>query len=320
MKIYDVVFFGTPHFSTHALEALVNNKSINIKAVITGVDKKIGRGQKVKETAVATFAVNNGLQTYKTANINKESFLKDLGNVDFFMVVAFSQFLSKAVLELPTIGAFNIHTSLLPLYRGAAPIQYALLNGDQETGICLQKMVSKMDAGDIAVSRKISIGDKDTSEALFNRFESECAPLINEFIDRLSSDSIVLEKQDESKVSFAPIITKQDGYLDFENITAAEAINRLRAYTPWPGTFTYINNMRIKVTSIEHEGRSIGAGSLDTSLNTLIVGTKTTALRLNTVQLEGKKPVKDFEFINGHKNKFDHFLLTPTPNEDKDSK
>lgn len=312
MKNLDVVFFGNPKFSTGSLKALIDHPQVNIKCVITGSDKKVGRGQKTRATEVATFAQDQGLEIFKSDNINQSTdFLESLGNVDLYLVVAFSQFLSKQLLSIPTLGCFNLHTSLLPKYRGAAPIQYAILNGDTTTGVCIQKMVSKMDAGDVVYQKGVAIESSDTSQTLFNKLEQECIPAITAFIDSIINENISYTKQNEDDVSFAPTIKKTDGMLTFMDQTSKQIINKVRAFTPWPGTYTFINDMRLKVIEVSEEDSQIPPGTIDISFNSLLVGTTHGAVRLNKVQLEGKKPIKDFEFINGQKRKFSTFSLTP---------
>ena len=311
MKKISVVFMGNPQFSTGVLQSLFQNDKVEIKAVVTGIDKKVGRGQKITPTHVAQFAEKNNLPVLKTENINKEDeFLKDIGDVDIFVVIAFSQFLSQKVIDHPLIACFNIHTSLLPKYRGAAPIQYALLNGDRETGVSIQRMVKKMDAGDIAFERKVPIADDETSATLFEKLSVESSIAMNDFIDALINNEVIYREQDESQVSFAPVIKKEDGLLNFESDSAQDIINKIKAYTPWPGTFTYINGMRLKVHSASNDLSNLNARELDVSMGSLLVGTKSGTVRLNKVQLDGKKPVEDFQFINGHKNKFDTFSIT----------
>ena len=157
MKKLNVVFFGTPDFSVPTLELLHHHPDINLLAIVTMPDRPAGRGQELKSPPVAEYAKQNKIQLYQVENINKEeTILSQLEqkNVDFILVLAFAQFLGSRVLKMPKLGCFNIHTSILPKYRGAAPIQYALLNGDTSTGVSIQKMVKEMDAGDAEGWRK----------------------------------------------------------------------------------------------------------------------------------------------------------------------
>jgi len=314
-KIYNIVFFGTPEFSVSSLKTLHNNPQINISRVVSMPDRKAGRGKRLQSPAVIDFAREEDLPFIQTANINKEEdFLSnlELEEIDFFVVIAFSQFLGSRLLSIPRLGAFNIHTSLLPKYRGAAPIQYALLNGDRETGVSIQRMVKKMDAGDIAYSHTVPIEEGETSQSLFNKLETQAAMGLEKFTDQLIEDesSLKLIPQDETKVSFAPIIAKADGLIKPKTESALEVFNKTKAYFPWPGTFIYINGQRLKVLESEIVSTTVEAGKVNHSFGTLIIGTCEGSIRLKRVQLDGKKPINDSEYINGVKNRVSQLEVT----------
>ena len=305
---YKVVFFGTPDFSVPSLKCLLEHNEINVCAVVSMPDRPAGRGKKLKTPPVAEAAKENGLKLFQTENVNKdEEFLEFLKNedVDFMVVIAFAQFLGKKVLESSKFGAFNIHTSLLPKYRGAAPIQYAILNGDKETGVSIQKMVKKMDAGDICYEHKVTIEPNDTSETLFNKLQTEAASGLKSFIDHFISNSgeIEFRPQDPEHVSFAPTIKKVDGLINPYKESANQIINKLRAYTPWPGCHLYLNDFRIKVLELEPFPKKLNPGEIDTSMGSLVLGTVEGALHLKTVQPDGKKAQADSNFLNGIKSK-----------------
>ena len=305
-------FFGTPEFSVSSLEFLQNCPDVDLRYVITMPDRPAGRGKKLTPPPVATYAKDNDIALFQTPNINKEEeFLKKLQEeeLDFILVIAFAQFLGSKVLDLPKMGCFNIHTSLLPKYRGAAPIQYAILNGDQTTGVTIQKMVKKMDAGDLVFERTVSIDDDETGGELFEKLQKESAHCLNEFIPMLLSNNLNYNPQDDSLASFAPTIKKQDGLLNFSKKTSQEIKNQVRAFQPWPGTFTFLNGLRLKINKVSLEEKNIKPGILDTSFGTLLVGCKEGSLRLSSVQLEGKKACSDSELINGLKNKYESFEI-----------
>lgn len=307
-----VVYFGTPDFSVGCLEILHSRKDIEVLAVVTMPDRPAGRGKKLKSPPVAEFAKENGIRLLQTENVNKEeSFLEEVGKqADFFLVVAFAQFLSQKVLDCPKIAPFNIHTSHLPKYRGAAPIQYALLNGDQDTAVTIQRMVKKMDAGDVAHTHLVKIDPQDNSETLFNKLKEESKTALNDFIEKVKSDSIEYIPQNDADASFAPVIKKLDGLIDFTQATSEEIVNKYRAFYPWPGLFFYLNDQRIKVLEVSKEENKVAAGELNTSFGTLLVGCKEGSIRLSKVQAEGKKPNTDAELINGFKNKYDSLTIT----------
>lgn len=305
---YNVVFFGTPEFSVSSLSVLNECDFIDVKAVVSMPDRPAGRGKKLQTPPVAAYAKEKELNLFQTQNINKDenllNFLKS-NEIDFFIVIAFAQFLGSKILEVPKHGAFNIHTSLLPKYRGAAPIQYALLNGDSETGVSIQKMVKEMDAGDICYEHKVQIDKEDTSQSLFLKLEKEAAIGLENFIKEFKEKNgdISFRKQNPDLVSFAPTIKKEDGLINPKVETSVTIINKLRAYTPWPGCFVYLNDFRLKVHEIEIFPKSLNPGDVDTGMGALLLGTKEGTIRLTTVQPDGKKAQRDADFLNGVKSK-----------------
>ena len=261
------VFFGTPEIGLSTLQALSQNPHIDLSYIVSMPSRRAGRGMKIKHPAVAQFALDHQIPLLQTAGINQEEeFLENLEskNIDLIIVFAFSQFLSERILKLPKQGCFNIHTSLLPKYRGAAPIQYALLNGDPLTGITIQKMAKKMDAGDIALTQTIPIGPTDNASTLHEKIINKAPQVITLFINQMIDGDLLLVPQNESDVSFAPILSKQDGHLKFANETFAQIENRIRAFDPWPGTFCYLNKKRIKVFSITPSDVILAPGKCDT--------------------------------------------------------
>lgn len=305
MRRLSVAFFGTPDFSVPSLDMLNNIESIDLKYVISMPDRKAGRGHQLKSPEVIQYAKNNNISYFQTENINKENeFLEVLNNenIDVFIVLAFAQFLSEPLLKMPNIGCFNIHTSLLPKYRGAAPIQYAILNGDKSTGVSIQKMVKKMDAGDIALSKSVTISENETGGELYTKLKFQAALSLNQFISILQTDSLSFEKQDETAISFAPTLKREDGYLDFSKESSIKIFNKVRALYPWPGTFCMLNNKRLKVISVSYSKESLQPGEVSTSLGEIHIGCTEGSLRLEQIQLEGKKMCTDRELLNGIKS------------------
>lgn len=316
MKKYKVVFFGTPEFSVPSLMVLKENASIEISHVVSMPDRPAGRGKKLQSPAVIDYAKEVGIPYFQTANINKESeFLSQLEkeNIDFFVVIAFAQFLGTKLLRLPRLGAFNIHTSLLPKYRGAAPIQYALLNGDKMTGVSIQKMVKKMDAGDIVYSHEVEITPIETSDLLFKKLEGEAAKGLNNFIRELinSNEELKFTHQNEEDATFAPTINKLDGLINPAATTAVDIFNKYRAYYPWPGIFLYFgDHIRLKITKLSiADDNNIPAGTFNYKNGSLLLGTKMGSVHLENVQLDGKKSICDKDFINTIKSKKINLLL-----------
>lgn len=305
MRRLKTVFMGTPDFSVPSLELLYNHPAIELCCVISQKDKPIGRSHsEFTSPEVIQFAKKNKILFFQTDNLNKDEAILDYllrENIDLIIVLAFSQFLSQKILDIPTIGAFNIHTSLLPKYRGSAPIQYALLNGDSSTGVSIQKMVKKMDAGDICESSIIEISEDETAPQLYTRLKFKAALTLNSFVEKTLHNNLKFTKQDESLISFAPILKKEDGYLDFKHMDSKTIKNKIRALNPWPGTYINLNNKRLKVFRVQKHHLSLKPGEINIKHNELLIGCFDQTLRLLEVQLEGKTKVQDTFFLNGNK-------------------
>lgn len=308
MKKLNVAFCGTPDFSVPVLELLANHPQVNLVRVITMPDRPAGRGKKLQSPPVAEFAKLHKIPLIQTENINREPEALELLNsddIDVMLVLAFAQFLGKKVLELPRLGCFNIHTSILPKYRGAAPIQYALLNGDKSTGVSIQKMVKKMDAGDLVLCDHLDISPNETGGQLYTRLKFQAALSADQFINMVLEDKLEFTPQDEAGVSFAPTLKKEDGHLNFAEKSFDELFNKVRALKPWPGTYCFLNGKRLKVLEVQPDEQKLSPGELSMAFGTLVLGTNTGSIRLSRVQLEGKKQCSDAELINGLKNKLD---------------
>lgn len=310
----NVVYCGTPDFSVPTLMELFNNPAINLVGVITMPDRPAGRGQELKSPPVADFAKTNNIKLFQVENINREpSVLEELEGmkIDFILVLAFAQFLGSRVLNMPRLGCFNIHTSILPKYRGAAPIQYALLNGDTSTGVSIQKMVKEMDAGDLVHFDELNIAPDENGESLYNRLKNQAAISTKALIEKIQNDKLIYTPQDPAGVSFAPTLKKEDGLLDFKNSDYKKIHNQIRALDPWPGTYCFLNGQRLKVFSIEKLQRSLKPGETSIEHGHLAVGLKDSSIRLSSIQLEGKKVCTDTELLNGLKNKGGEIILNP---------
>ncbi len=314
MKKLNVVFCGTPDFSVPTLELLHQHPHINLVGVVTMPDRPAGRGQELKSPPVAAYAKEHKLPLYQVENINREdAVLTELEkkNVDFFLVLAFAQFLGSRVLTMPKLGCFNIHTSILPKYRGAAPIQYALLNGDNSTGVSIQRMVKEMDAGDLCHFHELDISPTETGGQLYTRLKFQAALSTNTLIETILSGKLAFSAQDPKGVSFAPTLKKEDGFLNFQESSFEKLNNQVRALDPWPGTYCFLNNQRLKVFRLEKLNRSLKPGETSLQHGQLSVGIKDGAVRLAEVQLEGKKLCSDIELLNGLKNKGGEILINP---------
>ncbi len=310
MKKFRVAFCGTPDFSVPTLDLLSNHPHIELVKVISMPDRPAGRGMDLKSPEVIEFAKAKKIPFFQTENINKEpEMIQELKalELDFIVVLAFAQFLGAEMLSMAKLGCFNIHTSILPKYRGAAPIQYALLNGDTETGVSIQKMVKKMDAGDLVHFHTVPIAPTENGGQLYTRLKMQAALSMNDLITKLINNSVTFTPQDESYVSFAPTLKKEDGLLRFKDKTVAQILNLIRALDPWPGTYCFLNGKRLKILAAEKYHSKLTPGKAQNDLGSLVVGCLDGSLRLTQVQLEGKKPCSDKELLNGIKTEI---LLT----------
>ncbi len=310
MNKLKVAFFGTPDITIPSLELLNDRNDIELHTIVTMPDRPAGRGNNLKSPIVAEFAKKHNINLIQSNNINKDIDKLD-NDFDLIIVFAFSQFLNSKILDLPKLGCFNIHTSLLPKYRGAAPIQYALLNGDKSTGVSIQKMVKKMDAGDIAHSLSIEIKKEWKAPELYEELKTLSQNCLNEFLNMALKNSISFKTQDESQVSFAPTIKKTDGFIDFKSSTRNDVLNKLRAFMPWPGIYCFLNKKRLKIFEIESEPIPLDPGYCSTDFGSLAVGVLDGTLRLKEIQIEGKKACSDSELINGLKSSNTDVIINP---------
>jgi len=310
------VYFGTPDFSVATLEMLAHHPAIEVVAVVSMPDRPAGRGQELKSPEVVQYARSLKIPVVQTENINREEavlaqWARD--GVDLMVVLAFAQFLGSRILSLPRQGCFNIHTSLLPKYRGAAPIQYALWNGDRETGVSIQRMVKKMDAGNVVHAHPVAVSAGETGGQLSTRLKFQAALACNDFLELLLQGKVTETPQDESAVSFAPTLKKSDGFLDFARQPRAALLNRLRAKDPWPGTYCFLAGKRLKILRMTPVTAKLAAGKLEAQDDMLVVGCLDGGLRLASVQLEGKKATSDTELLKGYRGEL---ALTPAPEKD----
>lgn len=305
MSKLNCVFCATPGIAKDTLVALTNNPKVNLSLIISMPDRPAGRGKELRSPEVINIAKELNIDFIQTNNLNKSeefSLWSKNNPVDVIIVFAFAQFLGSKILNTPKLGCFNIHTSLLPKYRGAAPMQHALFNGDTTTGICIQRMVKKMDAGNIVCMKEISILPNDDLGLLHDKFQLIAPELVDKLIEDLTNNSLQETTQNESLVSFAPSITKNDTLLDFRSHGNIDLHNKIRGLSPIPSCFCFLNGKRLKVFKSELSDVALNPEEVSTQFNTLLIGTNQGSLRLCEVQLEGKSRCSDFELINGFKN------------------
>ena len=295
-----IVFMGTPDFAIPSLKILIQNNH-SILAVVTTPDKERGRGQKITFTAVKQFAIENNIPVYQPEKLKGNfEFVEQMKSLqpDLFVVVAF-RILPKEVFEIPKFGSFNLHGSYLPKYRGAAPIQWALINGDTETGLTTFKLAEKVDTGNIYLQEKVKINSDDNFETLHDRMSELGAKIVLNTVYLIESENYELKKQDDSLASPAPKITKEICLIDW-NKSAEEVHNLIRGLSPYPAAFFNHNNKVIKIFKTEIvKDIKLKPSEFHQTKTELIIGCGKDAIRILEIQQEGKKRMTIEEFLRG---------------------
>lgn len=295
-----VVFFGTPDFAVTSLEHLINSRH-EVAAVVTAPDKERGRGRKVSYTPVKQFAADNNLQVLQPDKLKDENFISNLTelNADIFVIVAF-KILPVSVFTIPEYGSFNLHGSLLPRYRGAAPIQWAIINGDEETGVTTFFLKEKVDTGDMILQEKVAIEESDNLGSIYDKLKQIGAELVVKTVDLIEDGSVVEIQQDESLSTPAPKITKELCQIDW-NKPASDIHNLIRGLSPVPGAYFIYKNKRYKIyKSRVVSNVSIKAGDISVSGNRIIAGCGESCLEILEIQPEGRKRLSAPEFLRGY--------------------
>lgn len=297
-----VIFCGTPDIAVPSLEAVARHPKVKLELVISQPDRPAGRGQQLKSPEVVARAKELGINVFQCENLNKETeFLNSLTNnpPDLIIVFAFAQFLGSKILNLPKIGCFNIHTSLLPRHRGAAPIHYGIWCGDKTGGVSIQRMVKKMDAGDICHSIPTSISDNETTPELYERLKKLAEVATTEFLEKAISNQLAFTPQDEKLVTFAPTIKKEEGYIDPLLLDSIEIDRRVRAFKPWPGVQVMLGQKRCKLDWVVPSSHRVEAGQLKKIDGKLILGCLDSSLEIIRLQPEGKPVMDASSWLNG---------------------
>lgn len=300
-----IVFMGTPSFALESLSALYET-DYPLLAVFSQPDKPAGRNQELSSPPCADFARAHQISLYQPAKIkNNPEVVKILSELkpDILVVAAYGKILPDEILALPKIASVNVHASLLPRYRGAAPINWALLEGEKETGVCLMKMASGLDAGPVYAEKKIPIEPRETTASLTPKLAKLGAQLLVEKIPELAQGKLNALKQDENLVTLAPPLKKEMGHIQWSQ-PAATIDRQIRAFNPWPGTYTLIDNKRLKIYDgfVLDEKPSAPAGTVYfLSPQGMSIACGTGALCITEVQLEGKKRMPASEFVKGYR-------------------
>jgi methionyl-tRNA formyltransferase len=312
-----LIYMGTPQFAVEPLRALVA-AGHDIAGVVTRTDKPAGRGRTLAAPPVKLAAQELGITVFQPKRVREPEFIEILRKrgPEAVVVAAYGQILPKEILTLPKFGCINIHASLLPAYRGAAPINWAIIRGERETGITIMLMDEGMDTGAILMQENIPIGPEDTAGALTTKLSSLGAKLIIRALPLLASGKLTPVFQDGTKATMAPLLRKGDGLIDWD-LSAREIHNRVRGLSPWPGAYSYLDGKMVKIiTTGVLDGTGEPGLLYEREKNTLVAGTGSGLLRILSVQPEGKKPMAAGEFMRGHRGIAGKKFTGPTGYED----
>lgn len=299
-----VVFMGTPDFAVGTLQAILD-AGHEVVGVVTQPDKSKGRSKALIPTPVKALALEYGLEVYQPVRIRNEEAIAKVREMkpDVIVVVAFGQIIPKEILDMAPYGCLNVHASLLPAYRGAAPIQWAVLNGDKETGVTIMRMDEGLDTGDMITKVVVPLDEKETSETLFDKLAREGAKLLVETLPLVASGEAVYEKQPaESTTPYACMIKKQMGEVDWSR-SAAELERLVRGMNSWPSAYTNLDGKTLKIwdSHVEEVDKTGTPGEiLKTDKTGIYVQTGKGVLVLEEVQLEGKKRMTVDAFLRGY--------------------
>ena len=304
-----IVYMGTPDFAVAPLEAILK-AGHEVMAVVTQPDRQKGRGREVQYSPVKECALSHGIPVLQPLKIKEKDAVEELRKypADIFVVAAFGQLLSEEILNMPRLGCINIHASLLPAYRGAAPIQWCVINGEEKTGVTIMQMAKGMDTGDILLQKEVVLDEKETGGSLFDRLMETGAELIVEALPKIEAGELIPVVQKEELATYAGKITKDMGNIDFTK--AAVTIERLiRGLNPWPSAFTHYKGKILKIWEADVVSECVNAENpvpgtviaMDKESFTLATGEG--ALRIRSLQPEGKKRMSCAEFMRGYEVK-----------------
>jgi methionyl-tRNA formyltransferase len=307
VAINRIVFMGTPEFALPSLRVLLG-RSENIVCVVTQPDRPRGRGRKVLPPPVKKLALQASIPVLQPDTVKGAAFLSELQQFapDVIIVTAYGKILPGSIISLPPLGTINVHGSLLPKYRGAAPIQWALINGEKETGVTIMQMDEGIDTGDILLQEKIAIAPDETAGSLSSKLAELGGKALGKALDLLRADMLNPAKQDESKASQAPLLSKEKGLVDWSQ-TAEHISCLIRGLDPWPTTYTILSGRRLRIFSPQVVNRdlcdatSAEPGTICTAdRNGLLIKTGKDCLLIREVQAEGSRRMPVDAFISGH--------------------
>lgn len=299
-----IVFMGTPDFAVGSLQALCESGKHEILAVVTQPDRPKGRGNKLLQTPVKEYALEQGLTVYQPQKVKTPEFVELLHDLqpELIVVAAFGQFLSKEILELPKYGCINVHASLLPKYRGASPIQYAIIKGEKESGVTIMQMDIGMDTGAMLDKVVVPIAENTTMGELHDVLREQGAALLLQVIDKIAAGTAVAEPQDNEQATYATLLNRSMEHIDWSK-TAQEVHNLIRGFNPAPSTFTKLPNgksLKIWGSKMTDKSSAAAAGTvIETGKHSFFVACGEGVLEITEVQPESKKRMPAQVFLNG---------------------
>jgi len=303
-----IVFCGTPEFAVPSLRALLANPEFAVDAVITQPDRPRGRGQRVSPSPVKEVAAQAGVRIYQPASMKSDEARDVIAEIkpDAVVIIAYGQIIPRRLLDIPRLGWMNLHGSLLPKYRGAAPIAWAIINGEPKTGLTTMRLDPGLDTGPMLMQREIEIGGDDTAPELAKRMAELGAPLVADSLIKFNRGEIVPIPQNTTQATYAPILTKEHGRIDWL-LTSGEIYNRIRGLAPWPGAYSTFRGRLCQIWGRPSVPAAAGDAAGTGEPGSLIVSNafievvcgKGTRLQLEAVQLEGRKRISAREFVNG---------------------
>lgn len=311
MTGWRIVFMGTPDFACPTLQKLIDRDE-NVVAVFTQPDRPKGRGQKLQPPPVKELALKYDIPVYQPVKVRVPEVVEQIRNLkpDLIVVVAFGQILPKALLDVPLNGCVNVHASLLPRYRGAAPLNWCIANGEKETGITTMLMDEGLDTGPMLLKRSVAISADETILTLHDKMAILGAELLAETLDGLQNNTIVPEKQDDQQSCYAPLLKKTDGLIDWSS-PATKIHNMVRAFATWPGTITFLDGMQLKLFKV---GLSDAVGQPGTVLAAGREGIEVAcgegSLVIYELQAAGSRKMDAASFLAGHPVKPGDLLTT----------
>ncbi len=296
-----VIFMGTPHFAAECLDALIKSEH-EVVGVISQPDKPKNRGQQMLPTPVKVCAEEAGIDVYQPESLKDNAILSYLEEKkpDAIAVVAYGKILPEYILNFPKNGCINIHASLLPKYRGAAPIQHSILNGDKITGVTAMYMDKGMDTGDMILKEEVAIDVRDTSDSLHKKLSKVGAALLCKTLDNIENGIITREKQDDALATYAPMITKEMGKINWQD-TAEKIVCQIHGLYPWPAAFSFCDGKRFKITEASVCEKDGKPGEILEDNKEIIVAAGKGSVKIEVLQFENKKAMPAEEFLKGNK-------------------